>query len=226
MTGVTGFTPAIRDAIREGTQRSARVVVPMLLAEFPHVRRVVDVGCGEGWWAREFAARLAPLGGAALGVDYDVDDGQEPGLGFVHADLRAPFTVEDDLGPFDLAVSLEVAEHLPPERAAGFVADLCALAPIVAFSAAIPGQGGTGHLNEQPPDWWASAFAEHGYTASGYLRRRLWHDSRVENWYAQNLLIAVASEAWNLMPDPAACLADHPPHYVIHPVLWDARRPR
>lgn len=56
---------------------------------------------------------------------------------------------------FDLCVSMEVAEHLPPSRADSFVADLVGLAPVVLFSAAVPEQGGTNHLNEQWPDYGA-----------------------------------------------------------------------
>jgi hypothetical protein len=52
-------------------------------------------------------------------------------------------------------VSLEVAEHLQPKRSASFVADLVALAPAVLFSAAIPGQPGTDHINPRWQDEWA-----------------------------------------------------------------------
>lgn len=223
----TGFTPEIRDRVRAGAIQSAEVVVPLLLDEFPDVRRIVDVGCGEGWWTRAFGARVEPYGGCALGLDYDVVDGDEPGYGFRQADLARPIVGDDYLGPFDLAVSLEVAEHLPPERAAGFVADLCALAPIVVFSAAIPGQGGTGHLNEQPPDYWTTLFHAQGFAVSGYLRWRIWDDDRIENWYRQNLLVAVGGEFYvHRTPAAAEFHADSPPRYAIHPVLWDARRPR
>src|SRR5579862_3100091 len=56
---------------------------------------------------------------------------------------------------FDLAMSFEVAEHLPPDAAKGFVDSLTRLAPLVLFSAAIPFQGGVGHINEQWPEYWA-----------------------------------------------------------------------
>ena len=43
---------------------------------------------------------------------------------------------------YDLAICVEYAEHLPEARAASFIGDLTKLAPAIAFSAAIPGQGG------------------------------------------------------------------------------------
>ena len=56
------------------------------------------------------------------------------------------------------SISLEVAEHLSPGRAESFISDLCQAAPVVLFGAAIPGQGGVGHLNEQWQSYWANLF--------------------------------------------------------------------
>jgi hypothetical protein len=118
-------------------------------------------------------------------------------------------------------VSLEVAEHLPESRAASFVADLCRLAPVVLFSAAIPGQGGTGHVNEQWPGYWADLFGARGYSVSGALRWRIWNDCRVCNWYSQNMLVA------SIEPGLLTELFYHPlaePIPVVHPILYEARR--
>ena len=194
------------DVIRDGCQRSAEVVVP-LLVDLLAPSTVIDVGCGEGWWARTFQS----YGVAARGVD-----------GPDTIAMVSPFTAHDlteplpELGAFDLAISLEVAEHLPPERAGGFVADLCRLAPTVVFSAAIPGQGGTGHVNEQWPGYWVDLFAGQGFRVDGSLRFDLWGDDRVENWYRQNLLLASV--------EPLPGLAYGPVLPVVHPVLYDARR--
>lgn len=127
------------DTIRDGCRDSARAVTGYLA---PHLEAdtIVDVGCGEGWWgctlADEFDAEV-------LGVDGPGVPDHAPirARRFEQVDLRRRL----DVGRFDLAVCLEVAEHLPPSRAGSFVADLCAAAPVVVFSAAIPGQGGTGH---------------------------------------------------------------------------------
>jgi SAM-dependent methyltransferase len=204
------------DIIRDGVRSSAAVVVPAILAEIP-ARTVVDVGCGEGWWAMEFAAR----GCDVTGLDGAYVQGSPLGDRFRPWDLAQP--LPGDLGVFNLAICLEVGEHLPPYRAAGLVADLCRLAPTVAFSAAIPGQGGVGHLNEQPPAYWVDLFGQHGYAVSGALRWGLWDDHRVECWYAQNLLIATST------PGDFPVLFDTPlavPHFLVHPTLFDARRHR
>lgn len=92
--------------------------------------------------------------------------------------------------------------------------DLCALAPVVLFSAAAPGQGGLGHVNEQWPAYWVERFERHGYRCSGALRWRFWCDDRVESWYRQNLLFATAE------PERYPALFDTPlaeTWPVVHP---------
>jgi hypothetical protein len=99
-----------------------------------------------------------------------------PSEAVVEHDLRESVTITRT---FDLAVSLEVAEHLPPERGEGFVEDLCRLAPVVLFSAAVPGQGDpkhTGHLNERWQSYWASLFHERGYERAECVRPAIWED--------------------------------------------------
>jgi SAM-dependent methyltransferase len=217
MDSDTAYSRTFYDTIRGGCQSSAARVVPEVMRLMPWVETVVDVGCGEGWWAAEFANH----GCDVLGVDGAYVGGSPLGERFLAHDLTQPLSLSGR--QFDLAVSLEVAEHLPSERARGFVDDLCRLAPTVLFSAAIPGQGGTGHLNEQWPDYWARMFAANGYPTSATLRWTFWEDPGVENWYAQNMLVA------SNQPDMLTGLfnsAQSTVRRVVHPVLWDARRER
>lgn len=211
---MTTYDPGFFDIIRQGIVTSAEQVVPLL---YQHLqpKRLVDVGCGEGWWAHKFAASY---GCTVLGVDRDADVSLT-NIPFRRADLDQP--LPDDLGRFDVAISLEVAEHLPPHRASSFVGDLCRLAPVVVFSAAIPGQGGHGHINEQWPAYWRDTFACYGYATSGALRFDLWDNDQVENWYAQNLLVATRHPG--RYPDLFNTrLARVYP--LVHPMLYDARR--
>ncbi|MEO8047509.1 MAG: polysaccharide deacetylase family protein, partial [Nitrospirota bacterium] len=105
-----------------------------------------------------------------------------------------PFALDTPLKldrTFDLVVSLEVAEHLPPESARTFIASLTDLGSVVLFSAAIPLQGGTNHVNEQWPSYWAQLFQERDYLAIDCLRKKIWNNEHVEPWYAQNILVFV-----------------------------------
>jgi hypothetical protein len=143
------------------------------------------VGCGTGLWLAAFkAAGVADY----LGIDGDYVERRllviEPER-FLGRDLTQPL----DVGRrFDLAVCLEVAEHLPPASAGTLVGSLVRLAPVILFSAAIPYQMGEGHVNEQWPEYWRDQFAAHGYVVVDALRDRLWENKDVETWYRQNLL--------------------------------------
>jgi SAM-dependent methyltransferase len=168
-----------------GSMRSADVIVPLVLSLFP-ISSVLDVGCGVGGWLQVFARNGV---GDYLGVDGDYIPRhmlKVPTEKFVAADLA----VLPDFGrTFDLACSLEVAEHLPPSCAERFVDGLVRAAPIVLFSAAIPHQGGTAHLNEQWPTFWAALFAQHGFVAVDCVRPRIYANNNIEWWYRQNVLI-------------------------------------
>jgi SAM-dependent methyltransferase len=173
------------EQLRAGAAKSAEVILPLVLKCLT-VQSVVDVGCGDGTWL----AVLQKLGVEdVLGLDGEyVNESvlQFPLERFRSFDLTKPFKLNRQ---FDLAMSLEVAEHLPVECAATFVESVTRLAPAVLFSAAIPLQGGTNHINEQWPDKWAELFKKHSYLPVDFIRKRVWENEAVEWWYAQNTLL-------------------------------------
>ena len=101
---------------------------------------------------------------------------------------------------FDLVVSLEVAEHLPPVIADQFVSYLTSLGPVILFSAAIPGQGGTDHLNEQWPRYWISLFETRKFKCIDCVRGKFWNNEGVARWFAQNTFFFVAEDQLNHYP--------------------------
>jgi SAM-dependent methyltransferase len=173
------------DAIRAGSRSSAKVVAPLVL-QLAQPRAVVDVGCGDGTWLAEFR-ELGVTDTTGLDGEYvDRRSLKIPQDQFISKDLSSPFELAR---AFDLALSLEVAEHLPERSAQGFVDSLTRLAPIILFSAAIPFQGGTRHLNEQWPEYWAKLFGRRGYVPVDCIRQKIWGNDQVEWWYRQNCLI-------------------------------------
>jgi SAM-dependent methyltransferase len=198
-----------------GSYRSATVILPLVFSIIAP-RSVVDVGCGTGTWLRVVEE---------LGVhDYFGYDGAHvPQLRiarerFAAADLSQPLHAARR---FDLAISCEVAEHLPSSAATSFVATLCSLSDVVLFSAAIPGQGGVHHINEQWPEYWQARFRENGYSAYDCIRLRVWGDDRVEWWYRQNAILYVADSAASRfhLPEKSPQLAA-----LVHPVLYESLR--
>lgn len=203
-----------------GSRQSAEVIVPLVLELVP-ARSVVDVGCGIGTWLAAFENHGVK---EILGVDGDYVDQQQlqiPSDRYIAADVSRPL----HLGRrFDLAVSAEVGEHLPADSADTFVASLTQLAPVVLFSAAIPFQQGTQHVNEQWPEYWAEHFQNHGYVPVDAIRAQVWQDDRVEWWYAQNVLLYVRREDLPRYPalqqafertDPHRLTLVHPRNYIV-----------
>jgi SAM-dependent methyltransferase len=172
-------------AKQEGWSGSAGVIVPALLRAFP-VRSAVEFGCGTGNLLATFA-RFGVVD--VLGVD----GGHVPRdlLNIAPEQFRAAdlHTLQSVGRRFDLACSLEYAEHLPPSRAASFVALLADAAPVVLFSAAVPGQGGLGHVNEQRQSYWAALFAEHGRVPVDCIRPAIYGAPGAEWYYAQNTIV-------------------------------------
>jgi hypothetical protein len=98
---------------------------------------------------------------------------------------------------YDLVQSLEVAEHLHETQASNFVKSLTRHGSVVLFSAAPPGQGGHGHINERPYDYWRQLFEQEGYSAYDCLRPQLKDNPNIDPWYKYNIFIyaSVAGES-------------------------------
>lgn len=204
MNEVSSFDVSEYDAIRAGCQSSADVLVPLLLDRLPPLRHVVDVGCGEGWFGRKFS----DLGVADV-TGIDGHRSAYSSIDLVEWDLETPLPLIEG-GRADAVLCLEVAEHLSPERGESFVADLCALAPIVVFSAAIPGQGGIRHINCRWLSYWADVFSWTGFRPLPDIRQEIWDDARVEPWYRQNLAIFSETATGDTR------LLD-----LVHPRIWE-----
>jgi SAM-dependent methyltransferase len=179
-----------------GSLKSAEIIVPLLI-NLINPKSVIDIGCGIGSWLSVFQKFGID---DIFGVDGDWVKKEMlliPPEKFLALDLKKTFSLKRQ---FDLAISLEVAEHLPPSSAPLFVKSLASTAPVIFFSAAIPFQGGVNHLNEQWPDYWAHYFKEQGYMAIDCIRKQIWQNNDIDYFYAQNSLLFVKPEQLDIKP--------------------------
>lgn len=189
--------------------KAAEVIVPIVM-RLAHPKSVLDIGCGIGTWLKIFnEAGVGDFFGVD-GEDLAQDALQISETNFSVCDLTRPLDLEKE---FDLVVSLEVAEHLPEFAAEQFVATLIKHSKLVLFSAAIPGQGGQNHLNEQWPDYWQEKFWKHKYKYYDLIRPEVWNDERVDVWYRQNMFL-VCHENINLQA------LEYSNSNLIHPEFW------
>lgn len=202
------YTSAFFDDLARGTKNSAEAVVPVV-NDLLRPSSVLDVGCGVGTW-------LAAWGRAGvsdvIGIDGDYVDRtalELPSDKFVPHDLQQPFSLGRK---FDLVQTLEVAEHLDESYADTFVESLTKHGDTIMFSAAVPGQGGTHHVNERWPSYWAEKFAKAGFTAYDVIRPRIWTDPRVISWYRQNILLFARERVF----EGGFSHLD-----IVHPEMWE-----
>lgn len=192
---------------------AAREILPFLIKMFAP-SSILDVGCGIGTWlsvAKELQVK------EVLGIDgtyVDRDLLKVDSTEFLEYDLRSPLNLQKK---FDLALCLEVAEHLPDSSSGVLVQSLCKHSDVIVFSAAIPGQGGQNHLNEQWPSYWVQLFEKEGFLCYDILRPVFWNNEQVEFWYKQNMLlfskvdIASGISEW---PKPSKI-------NIVHPELFE-----
>lgn len=204
-----------------GSTSSARAILPMIF-KLLSPKSIVDVGCGAGAWlsvAMEMGTKdLVGIDGATSAKS----SLKIPPQCFRTLDLGHPASLGRS---FDLAICLEVAEHLPKSSAARLIDFLTELAPAVLFSAAIPGQGGWHHVNEQWPDYWEALFAHRGFCRIDCIRGQVWNREDVEPWYAQNCFLYVSEHSDLRLLELLSKDAGFPaPIPAVHPAIYDAAR--
>jgi hypothetical protein len=181
-------------------------IVPILMASF-NPKSVIDVGCGVGNWLEEFKRNhVVDL----FGIDgHHLDKGlfMLDQSNLLMTDMNEPFKINRR---FDLAISLEVAEHLKREAADNFVSSLCSISDLIVFSAAIPGQGGQNHLNEQWPSYWKKKFESRGFGFYDVMRPKIWNNEKVQYCYKQNIFIASKTKLPGVIAKEAIMDVVHP----------------
>jgi SAM-dependent methyltransferase len=185
------------DYIEIGARRSAQHIIGFL-HRYLAVTSVLDVGCGRGVWVEEWRRRgVADVLGTDGGY-VRTDRLVIPQEQFVAFDLSRVFRLDRR---FDLVQSLEVAEHIPVSQADVFIDNLVAHSDVILFSAAVPGQGGEFHVNEQPYEYWRSKFANRSFAMFDFLRPNIMKNHAIEPWYRYNTFLFVHESALSRIPE-------------------------
>jgi SAM-dependent methyltransferase len=166
---------------------SAEAMADAIIAAFSP-STVIDVGCGSG----NLLLALKIRGVRGVGYEYSA-----AALALCRQralDVRRLDIERDPMpsGRADVVISTEVAEHLPESCADRFVDLLTGLADNVVLTAALPGQGGTDHVNEQPNEYWIAKFAGRGLFLDEMITslwRRTWPERGVIANLSTNVLV-------------------------------------
>lgn len=218
MRTTNGYDKDFFSSQSQGSHESAKLLLPVLLEILPEIKSAVDIGCGTGAWL----SVLWNLGVEQIkGYDgewVDKDFLKIPKDCFNELDLCEDSFLEEK---YDLAISVEVAEHLPEEFARPFIEKITHVSNIVLFSAAVPYQGGTNHVNEQWQSYWFKIFRDFGYMAIDYLRKRIWNEVNIKWWYRQNTILYVKEKDLGLIQvGPDYYIKNHEQIDIICPELY------
>jgi SAM-dependent methyltransferase len=194
----TAYDSDYYDSVVEGPAvRSADVIAESIMASL-HPNTIVDIGCGTGALLESFRRKRCTV----FGLEYSdaaLEYCRMRELEVKKFDVRKDTIDLKD--HFDVAISMEVAEHIPAKNADRYIALLTSLSNTIIFTAAHPGQGGTDHLNEQPPSYWKAKFRKFGFVFDEMLSlqlQKVWEDSgSVMIWYCQNLMVFVEGNVNN-----------------------------
>jgi hypothetical protein len=210
--GASRVHPVVKAGLDEtGAEWRAPEHMLSYIWQFRSPSSIGDFGCGNANWLR-----YARVLGAKTVHGFDIHEARGKNLSaeeFTLVDLSEEFEMNRR---FDLAISLEVGDHLPRASAPNLVRTLIAASDWVLFGAAVPFQGGAGSANENWLEFWAALFAQHGYFCYDILRIRFWHDASIPYYYRQNTCLFVKAGAEEDLTKAGLRPSKKPPT-LIHP---------
>lgn len=176
------------DFFKDANERkisSASKVARIITENYSFVS-LFDIGCGMGLYILE----LSKMGKEVLGCDASAEGihlaPQE--ITVFYADVTKPIILNRK---FDVVLCFEVAEHIEKKYSAQLVDNCAAYSDRVLFTAAPKGQGGVGHINEQPYEFWIDLFAARGFVFEDDLSQKIRQQMKKEDvveWIANNFM--------------------------------------
>jgi len=197
---------------RKNLSYSSALKILGLVKDFYSFSSAVDFGCGTGTWLK-----------ACMELECQTIQGfdgfADPSSLCISSECFSKKLLGENIDlkkSYDLAICLEAAEHEKEKFSNLIVENLTKASKVILFSAALPGQGGTNHINEQPPEFWQKKFEDHRYTQFDIIRPIIWDDPAVAWWYKQNIFLYVHEESIEALKllDHANSLTQK---HIIHP---------
>lgn len=192
-------------------------IVPIIY-DLIHPESVVDFGCGIGTFL--YAFKEAGVSNV-LGIDGEWADKK-----LLAKYLKSDEFLEGNLSEYiplenkyDLAICLEVAEHIEEKSADNLIKSLANASDVVLFSAAIPLQSGQFHVNEQWPTYWAEKFLKYDFYFNDIIRPAIWNTAGIEFWYKQNIFL-VTHKKYPMNESLIKNLANNSMTNIVHPDLF------
>lgn len=168
-------------------------IVFKILKSFIDPKIIFDYGCGYGIWANYAASQFpsSTVVGFDLNSTIAKNKVSKELLQNLHYESINFETHEYSYKKSNLAICLEVVEHISQDRANLHILRMCQTSEVILFSGAVKGQGGTGHINEQPLEYWVNQFKSHGWIPIDIIRPLIKHNPKIPSYYKNNILLFV-----------------------------------
>ena len=170
--------------IIDDEQDQARELGKVLVSMYAP-KSVIDIGCNRGIYLEGFQS----AGCEVLGIDSDEQALSKAKVPTIRLDIT------NGLNPkkYDLALCLEVLEHIEEAKSDKVISNICKGADTVVFSAALPGQGGDGHINCQQKAHWIEKFKANGYSQdieeTNFIIRDMKSKPGTMGWLLNNVMV-------------------------------------
>lgn len=201
---------------------NAKKIFKYLLENGIKIDSAIDIGGGTGAWLKA----LQDLNNARI---LTVDNSKYDRKGIIEESefFECDITTMDinkiinTYGRFNIAITIETAEHIDEKYADKFVDNLCCVSDVIMFSAAIKFQGGNGHVNEQRQSYWAEMFKKRNYYPIDCIRSHFWYDVDIHYHYKENCILYVKDY---LVEEYKKIFADSlMPMDVVHPEMFEKK---
>jgi hypothetical protein len=170
-------------------------IVAEAVSKFLTIQTLTDVGCGSGIWTKNFLLKNNAINKAFTidlpGTDREYLDSQSRDV-YKVVNIDKDLTMDPSLpsGVVDLVICVEVLEHIQELSARELISEFGKKTKFLVFSAAIPGQGGTHHINEQKYSYWYKHLRKAGFIPLDIFRDLL-KISEVPSYYKNNLIFCI-----------------------------------
>lgn len=153
-------------------------------------KRIIDFGCGTGDLAKAFASQGVVV--EAIDGYSNPDFSNYNNIRFTKVDLNDieatnAYLKQFDI-KFDLAISIEVAEHLNPDISLSFINWLTTSADVIIFSAAVHSQDGDGHINCRSRSDWYNMLKHNSFIIADTLRQHFKLNHNLGLWHKLNII--------------------------------------
>jgi SAM-dependent methyltransferase len=155
-------------------------IIDRIIQEF-HPQTILDVGCGTGISLEYFLQKNID----AIGIENSrLAINKSPvSEKIIRHNLKREMNLKRK---FDLVWCFEVIEHIHPRFEPIFLNTLIRHSDRIIISAAIPGQGGHGHFNEQLPEYWVKRFSALRFKLNEDMTECL---KNIDEMHAKNMLV-------------------------------------